>query len=640
MQLHPWLSPSITTFLKFAGVGAFNTVLTLAIIFSLKAGLQWSDAGANLAGYAVGLASSFVLNRRWTFSGNATGVLTVVRFLLVFGVAYTLNIGVVLGAIRLGVHEYLAHLTGMPVYTIAFFIGCRDFVFRAPTNVNAERRTWLAAPASLGGYLAIAAFMAFVLLYRLGDYGLDVWDEARLANNALEMAQNGLSLVTTYNGLPDHWNTKPPLLIWLMTLSFKLFGVSEIALRLPSVLASFATGSLIFWFCAGQLKRPFMGFVAVLVLFTNAGYVVYHGARSGDYDALLTLWTTGYLMAGYMFTRASPDRRAMWLALCAAGIALAFMTKTIQGLIFLPALCGYILWKMPLGQTLRLPAVYGAIFGIVGVVLGYYVLREQFDPGYFEAARANDLGGRYSSVHEGHANDNLYYVLMYDTFPWMIIAPLSFILIVRYGAQELRSVGNYLGLMAAFYFLIISTAATKLPWYAIPISPLIAMITAIAVEFVRAPLSNALRLAPRPSWILSAGACAIAGMLALLANVERIDIFANAKQATLHEHQHNFLKALVAGGGPRQHLVVPHHGFANGQGDKFYVAPTLFYINLARAAGHDVTLQHYAKQLPAAATSLLHCIPGPYRRVWPELRTVKPVTRNDCLLYEIERLPR
>jgi len=54
---------------------------------------------------------------------------------------------------------------------------------------------------------------ASVLFYHLGMMPLQVWDEARLADNALEMATNGLSLITTYDGSPDHWNTKPPLVM-------------------------------------------------------------------------------------------------------------------------------------------------------------------------------------------------------------------------------------------------------------------------------------------------------------------------------------------------------------------------------------------------------------------------------------------
>lgn len=64
-----------------------------------------------------------------------------------------------------------------------------------------------------------------------------LWDESRLAVNALEMHQRGWSLLTTYGFDPDLENTKPPLMIWLMNASVAIFGRSELALRLPSMAA-------------------------------------------------------------------------------------------------------------------------------------------------------------------------------------------------------------------------------------------------------------------------------------------------------------------------------------------------------------------------------------------------------------------
>ncbi len=117
------------TALKFAGVGVINTLLCLAVIFGLKSMAGFGDVPANVAGYAVGLSCSFLLNRRWTFAHNDHPLPALLRFLLVFLVSYLLNLATVLAAIHLGCNDYLAHLTGMPLYSIAFYFGCRYFVF-------------------------------------------------------------------------------------------------------------------------------------------------------------------------------------------------------------------------------------------------------------------------------------------------------------------------------------------------------------------------------------------------------------------------------------------------------------------------------------------------------------------------------
>lgn len=117
--------------LKFGGVGVINTLLCLAVIFGLKSLAGVGDVPANVAGYAVGLCCSFLLNRKWTFSHDEEFWPSLLRFVLVFGLSYLLNLALLLGLIRAGCNHYLAHLAGMPLYSVAFYLGCRYYVFPA-----------------------------------------------------------------------------------------------------------------------------------------------------------------------------------------------------------------------------------------------------------------------------------------------------------------------------------------------------------------------------------------------------------------------------------------------------------------------------------------------------------------------------
>ena len=58
---------------------------------------------------------------------------------------------------------------------------------------------------------AILSFTALFIGLDIAERPIALWDESRLAVNALEMRQRGFSLVTTYGFAPDLWNTKPPL---------------------------------------------------------------------------------------------------------------------------------------------------------------------------------------------------------------------------------------------------------------------------------------------------------------------------------------------------------------------------------------------------------------------------------------------
>jgi 4-amino-4-deoxy-L-arabinose transferase-like glycosyltransferase len=51
--------------------------------------------------------------------------------------------------------------------------------------------------------------------------------------------------VTAYHQ-PDLGNTKPPLLNWLQALSMAVFGLSELAVRLPSLLVVPGTVGLLY----------------------------------------------------------------------------------------------------------------------------------------------------------------------------------------------------------------------------------------------------------------------------------------------------------------------------------------------------------------------------------------------------------
>lgn len=121
--------PSIEM-IKFAIVGVMNTVVGLAIIYSLKWYLHWSDASANLLGYLVCIALGFILNGRWTFGKSLLNLRHIRRYLLVVALAYQMNLSAVLMSIRLlEMSGDYAQLVGVPVFTITSYFMSKIFVF-------------------------------------------------------------------------------------------------------------------------------------------------------------------------------------------------------------------------------------------------------------------------------------------------------------------------------------------------------------------------------------------------------------------------------------------------------------------------------------------------------------------------------
>ena len=83
--------------------------------------------------------------------------------------------------------------------------------------------------------LFVVALFSFI---KLGANDLSDWDESRNGINAFEMMHNGDYFNFYFADKPDTWNNKPPLFIWLVILSYKIFGLNALGLRFPSAIAT------------------------------------------------------------------------------------------------------------------------------------------------------------------------------------------------------------------------------------------------------------------------------------------------------------------------------------------------------------------------------------------------------------------
>jgi 4-amino-4-deoxy-L-arabinose transferase-like glycosyltransferase len=452
------------------------------------------------------------------------------------------------------------------------------------------------------GFLFICslALSSGVLFYRLGELSIDCWDEARLANNALEMANSGgLSLVTTYDGSPDHWNTKPPLVIWLMSLSIAFFGSSELSVRIPSVMAAMATITMVFAFAAYYLKRPLIGFLSVLILLCIRAYIHLHGARSGNYDSVLTLWTTGYLLSGYLYLK-DTDHRMLWLSLCMLGILLAFFTKTAQGLIFAPALIIYALYKRQY-FVLKSALVYFYGILILAICAAYYLLRNQIDPGYLDSAILNDLLGRFATVIENHVGGPFYYFEP----KWVILTVgiIGFQFMSR-NHSELREFSVFLGMMFLFYLLIISSASTKIAWYVVPLSSLASMLIAIAFyQLAKDKLFKITLPRVRPGLIIFP-AVIFVSFLVFAFNFREIENQEMSSKNLVADQYNYFLRSKFVQSGQIPKFAVVHPSYYD---TSFYIAPALFYVNTLRKKGLKITVLQVDDAVPEDYQYLLLC---------------------------------
>jgi 4-amino-4-deoxy-L-arabinose transferase-like glycosyltransferase len=329
-------------------------------------------------------------------------------------------------------------------------------------------------------YLALLVPLVLLPLFlQLGKLTIQLWDESRLAINALEMAAGGNWLVTTFYGEPDLWNTKPPLMIWMQAGLMRAIGYNEWAVRLPAALAGFAAVLLVFFFTKNHFRSLSITLASVMVLITSRGFVNTHVTRTGDYDALLVLWLTLSALFYYRYLQAW---RPSLMYVFTAGLILAVYTKGIAGLMILPALLLYTLISGNLLTVLRKKELYLSIAAFIVLVAVYYVLRENQEPGYLKAVAENELGGRYFNVIEGHDKPWYFYFLGGTIFPWTVLLLPAGFLIFKRADEAKKQFALFCFLYVALYLFIISTAKTKLPWYDAPIYPFISLIVGIGLS--------------------------------------------------------------------------------------------------------------------------------------------------------------
>lgn len=319
-----------------------------------------------------------------------------------------------------------------------------------PPYIQVMRR-WLTPGVQTGCALVVLATASwFTLFNRLGAEPMQVWDEVRLANNAIEMVETGDLLVTRYDGKPEVWNTKPPLQIWLEAVSVKLFGIQSLAFRLPSALAALATVLVLFLFARRQLDL-WAAVLTVLLLLSSAGYVLVHCARNGEYDAMLVLWMLASSLAFFKFVWRPNEQKWLWLT--ALFMVLAAYTKAIHGLLLLP---GLIIYAAAVG---RFKAIFGqrkvyAAAAVASLVIGaYYVVREQLQAGYLRAVWNNELFGRYAEVNEGHSGNVFFYLVTLKWWTVILLVALPALYVMK---GEDRRVGVFAIIPAAWYLLVIS----------------------------------------------------------------------------------------------------------------------------------------------------------------------------------------
>jgi putative flippase GtrA len=118
------------TTLRYALVGVSNTAVGFGVIWLAMRGLGFSDAAANITGFAIAFLWSFALNRTWTFRHHGAVGSGMLRYAAVCLMSYGANLSVVLLLGQcFGEGHLLVQICGMVTYSVLAYIGARVYAF-------------------------------------------------------------------------------------------------------------------------------------------------------------------------------------------------------------------------------------------------------------------------------------------------------------------------------------------------------------------------------------------------------------------------------------------------------------------------------------------------------------------------------
>ena len=279
---------------------------------------------------------------------------------------------------------------------------------------------------------------------------------------------------------------------WMVALSFKLFGVSEWAARLPVALTAIALVALSFYTLRyfglnGQdeqletRQKWIRAWIGTGIVALNPGWVGW--GRTSVTDMFLSS-AIAMAMLSFFLGYAQPDKpkvQQRWYLVAPVFAAIAVLAKGPVGLL-LPALAIsiFLIYVGQFWQVLREIKLIAMIGIFLVITVPWYGLAAQVNGAEFIGTFFGFSNfQRFTSVLYRHAGP-WYFYLPYCfilLFPWSLFLPLTIARLQFWRKKVWASTprNRQLGLFCFVWFMVIlvffSAAATKLPGYILPIVP-------------------------------------------------------------------------------------------------------------------------------------------------------------------------
>jgi len=325
--------------------------------------------------------------------------------------------------------------------------------------------------------LSFLVFMASTIFFaKLGLNGMANFDDCFYAQKAKEMFESGNWQVQTFNHVVQFGNA--PLYIWLVALSYKVFGVTVFAAKFPSALMGLAL-VILTYFLGKFLFNSWTGFAAGVILSTT--YTFFKYARHCMLDVTLAFFCTLALFAFVLAMR--KDRKFFWLWGLALGAA--FLTKSALGLFPLIVTLLFLLldrqWKV-----LTWIPFWGGLAVEASIMVWWCWSQYHTDaPKFIEEHLRGVILDKFYLGQAPPLVQHFSFLVDMVTFNWLWILPMA------WGLWRLarkihtnHSTALFLLLWSLTLPIVMSLVHYRMPWYLIQVFPALALAAAMGLSEV------------------------------------------------------------------------------------------------------------------------------------------------------------
>lgn len=375
---------------------------------------------------------------------------------------------------------------------------------------------------------SLLTIIFLIICVTLLGFPLDMMppDAALYGSIAKEMHLNN-DFVNLYS-LSKDWLDKPHLPFWLTALSFKFFGISNFAYKLPGVLVFLLGVWATYKFTLKNYNKE-TATLAALILATSLHSVI------SNFDVRAEPYLTGFIIAGlYWFYLYIQNRKWTDLVIACLFCAFAIMTKGIFAMIpIVAALGGHFIITKQWKEILNPMWILGLLFIAVFILPEIYTLYSQFDihPEKIVFGKTDVSGikfflwdsqfGRFFNTGpiKGHGDPFFFiHTILWAFLPWSIIFYIASFLKIKRNLKSVNTNEEYYTLFGTLAtILVFSLSKFQLAHYTNIVFPFMAIITADFIIKLKSRYRNLQKTFVISQWILIAiSIIAIIGLSVLM----------------------------------------------------------------------------------------------------------------------------